>query len=279
MEVERCANPSRDELCARYLRPNRPVVIRGPVPSSSLATLAARYATSVVTAEGDETFIQDRSRHAMPLGELVDSVRAGSPRYRLRYVDAPARLPELERTLATPQLDALLPAARRDERRTLWISPRGNTSSLHHDSDWDNLNLQVEGEKVFLLIPPAAFRRVCAHGNAQSPIDPFAPDLARFPAFADVPIVEARLAPGDVLFIPRYWWHCARAEDVCVNYNVWFLWDDAPGTFQLLADVPLWPRLGMSVASVLRRRHLGSVAVAGGYLWRTAAGMSPRARA
>ena len=40
-----------------------------------------------------------------------------------------------------------------------------------------------------------------------SPVDIQDPDLDRFPRFAEARRVECSLKPGDVLFMPAFWWH------------------------------------------------------------------------
>jgi len=61
-----------------------------------------------------------------------------------------------------------------------------------------------------------------------SQIDVAAPDLARFPEFADVPARSAHLRAGDLLFIPAWWLH-AFAHHGAFNSNLNFWWlPDAP---------------------------------------------------
>ena len=40
-----------------------------------------------------------------------------------------------------------------------------------------------------------------------SPVDIALPDLQRFPRFARARRVRCSLGPGDVLFMPAFWWH------------------------------------------------------------------------
>ncbi len=53
--------------------------------------------------------------------------------------------------------------------------------------------------------------------------DPYAPDLARFPRFADALAAGqvADLEPGDAIYIPYAWWHHVQSLErfnVLVNY-------------------------------------------------------------
>ena len=54
-----------------------------------------------------------------------------------------------------------------------------------------------------------------------SPIDPQQPDLDKFPRFKEISGLEAKLQPGDILFIPAFWWHQARTITTAINLNRW----------------------------------------------------------
>jgi hypothetical protein len=77
-------------------------------------------------------------------------------------------------------------------------------------------------------------------GQVVSMVDFAAPDLARFPRFADALAAGqvAELEPGDVLVYPALWWHHVEALDafnVLVNY--W--WNAAPAFMDTPMDTML----------------------------------------
>ena len=45
----------------------------------------------------------------------------------------------------------------------------------------------------------------------------------RFPDAGRAEYAEALLEPGDVLFVPRGWWHYVRSVDVSASVSFW--WD------------------------------------------------------
>lgn len=49
-----------------------------------------------------------------------------------------------------------------------------------------------------------------------------APDLQRFPKFADAQYTHAVVRPGDVLFIPARCWHFVQALTTSISVNFWF---------------------------------------------------------
>ena len=76
---------------------------------------------------------------------------------------------------------------------------------------------QLHGRKRVRLYAPAQERAVYAVDafNTYRPcrVDVAAPDLTRFPRFADALGVDVMLEPGDLLVIPTGWFHCVWALD------------------------------------------------------------------
>lgn len=76
---------------------------------------------------------------------------------------------------------------------------------------------QLHGRKRVRLYAPAQERAVYAVDafNTYRPcrVDAAAPNLTRFPRFADALGVDVMLEPGDLLVIPTGWFHCVWALD------------------------------------------------------------------
>lgn len=53
-------------------------------------------------------------------------------------------------------------------------------------------------------------------------VDVNAPDANSFPLFMRVPYSECTLGEGDILYIPRRWWHFVRATAPSVSVNYWW---------------------------------------------------------
>ena len=109
----------------------------------------------------------------------------------------------------------------------LLVGERGNTTPAHYDEQ-QNIFAQLDGTKRCVLFSPDDFR--CLYPfplhhpcDRQSQVDLYAPDLARFPRFAEARPFEAVLEPGELLYIPQYWWHhIENLTDECVSLNFWF---------------------------------------------------------
>lgn len=117
----------------------------------------------------------------------------------------------------------------------VWI---GNATriSTHFDQS-ANLAVVVAGRRRFVLFPPEQLPNLyigpldnTLAGQPVSMVDPDAPDLERYPRFAQA-VAHAQVAvlePGDAIFMPSLWWHAVRAQtpfNVLVNY--W--WGQEPG--------------------------------------------------
>lgn len=122
----------------------------------------------------------------------------------------------------------------RDLITSLWIGTR--TRIAAHNDVPHNLAICAVGRRRFTLFPREQFRNLylgpvdnTPAGRAISMVDFHAPDLDRFPRFAEA-LASAQVADlqaGDAVYIPALWWHHVEGTEkfnVLVNY--W--WRDAP---------------------------------------------------
>lgn len=108
----------------------------------------------------------------------------------------------------------------------LWIGAAGQRSTIHNDP-YHNFNAQIIGRKRFILFEPGQHGTLYPfyfnRGMWTSPIQPFAPDLQKYPKFAVAQGFDCTLDEGEVLFVPRFWWHYAEAATISVNINLWIV--------------------------------------------------------
>lgn len=167
-------------------------------------------------------------RVEIPLGVLVDELvkMAGHPAAPAVYagaVEAAEAFPGWTQANPLP-----LPAPLATPR--LWI---GNASQVATHFDMStNIAVVAAGRRRFSLFPPEAAADlyvgpldVTIAGQPTSMVDLEAPDLGRYPQFAQALAVmqTADLEPGDAIFIPPMWWHNVKAMgplNLLVNY--WF---------------------------------------------------------
>ena len=131
--------------------------------------------------------------------------------------------------LACPSLAGLASRAR---AKILWLGVSPTCSQLHFDRK-DNFICQMCGVKEILLFgpeqTPRLYQRADADGSSFtdrfSAMDLNADDPARFrqayPLAAAAEPLRAVLRPGDVLFVPRTWWHVvASTPDPARRINI-----------------------------------------------------------
>lgn len=115
----------------------------------------------------------------------------------------------------------------------MWIANR--TKVAAHNDELENLACVAAGRRRFTLFPPEAAGslylgpfELTPGGTPISMVDVTAPDLQRYPRFADALAMAqvAELEPGDALYIPYQWYHHVEALDP-INVLVNYWWDPA----------------------------------------------------
>lgn len=174
------------------------------------------------------------TRGQSPLDPFLDRLlrdRAVSRPYAMAMQSAP--IPELlPGFVAENAIDLLDPAI----VPRLWI---GNAIRVATHFDlMENVGVVVAGRRRFTLFPPEQLPNLymgplelTPAGTPISLVDPAAPDLVRYPRFAEAlrHAQAAELGPGDAIYIPFHWWH---AVDSLAPFNMFvnYWWNRArPG--------------------------------------------------
>ncbi|XP_042350020.1 HSPB1-associated protein 1 homolog [Plectropomus leopardus] len=117
---------------------------------------------------------------------------------------------------------------RNGRESTLWIGTEGANTPCHLDSYGCNLVLQVQGRKRWHLFSPEDTVRLYPtripyeESSVFSQVDVLHPDLRRFPKFKGARMHTVTLQPGQVLYVPRHWWHYVDSVDpLTVSVNSW----------------------------------------------------------
>lgn len=157
---------------------------------------------------------------------LADLLRARD------MTDAPAmavQSEELEELLPRFAADNLLPLLA-GVRPRIWIGNRIRVAP-HYDVK-ENVAVCVAGRRKFTLFPPDQIAtlypgplELTPAGTPISMVDQQAPDLARYPRYAEAwrTAQQATLNPGDAVYIPYCWWHGVESLDpVSILVNYWW---------------------------------------------------------
>ncbi|NWR66736.1 HBAP1 protein, partial [Bucorvus abyssinicus] len=117
---------------------------------------------------------------------------------------------------------------RSGKESTLWIGSEGANTPCHLDSYGCNLVLQVQGRKRWHLFAPGDTRFLYPtripyeESSVFSKVNIANPDLKRFPEFRNATAHVVTLSPGQVLLVPRHWWHYVESIDpITVSINSW----------------------------------------------------------
>uniref|UniRef100_UPI00358F8F23 hypoxia-inducible factor 1-alpha inhibitor isoform X2 n=2 Tax=Myxine glutinosa TaxID=7769 RepID=UPI00358F8F23 len=128
--------------------------------------------------------------------------------------------------------------ANQQQRRCCWdpltsnlllIGMEGNVTPCHYDEQ-QNFFAQVKGRKRCILFPPEQFDCLYPYPihhpcDRQSQVDFDDPDYDNFPEFRKVSGYETVVGPGDVLYIPMYWWHHIESMmhgGITFSVNFWY---------------------------------------------------------
>jgi lysine-specific demethylase 8 len=103
-----------------------------------------------------------------------------------------------------------------------WMGAR-TRSGMHYDYV-DNFFAQIYGTKRVILAAPSEARHLHLFEDChtKSQVAPEHPDLAAHPRFAEATLHEAILEPGDVLYLPKGWWHYFASSERSISLSCWF---------------------------------------------------------
>ncbi|MFN6461430.1 MAG: cupin-like domain-containing protein [Nostoc sp. DedVER02] len=100
-------------------------------------------------------------------------------------------------------------------------------STLHFDRI-HNLFVQVRGRKRFLLFPPSNYLSFyppledSSGIGHNSKVNPDLLNLELFPKFPWQERIEVVLQPGEMLYLPPFWWHHVTAIDENISLSFWY---------------------------------------------------------
>lgn len=105
----------------------------------------------------------------------------------------------------------------------LWIGHNNSKTGLHYDTDTRNFLCQLKGyKKVYLFTPNQSEylypSRKFDSGARCSQVNFWNVDTTKFPLFSQSKYIEIILSPGQILYIPPYWWHCV--ENIGTNVSI-----------------------------------------------------------
>lgn len=145
--------------------------------------------------------------------------------YYLGEIDFEENFPELVKDINYPQYFQRKPLL------SFWFGfsqeISASVSHLHFDVV-HNLFAQIRGRKKFLLYDPVNYLSFypplgekSTHTN-HSKVNPLQPNRQLFPNFPWQEGKEVILNPGDLLYLPPFWWHYVTAIDENISLSFWY---------------------------------------------------------
>jgi hypothetical protein len=233
MHIERIAPPSLAVFRREYQAPRRPVILTGliddwPARRWTIASLRHRYGERLVTAVRTEG---GRVVHSAREGIPYESIKFGDYLDMLEGEELPSRYMIFPVSDVLPELmsELVLPAYCRDApwtRARFWLSAAKTGSPLHRDPP-DNLFAQIFGRKRFVLFRPEDSSNLYPHRFWSglpdfSRVDAERPDYALFPRLQRAQPITCEVGEGEVLYLPRYWWHQVTSLERSASVNLWW---------------------------------------------------------
>ena len=244
--VDRRSKLSFAEFNEEYLKKRRPVVITDAVEAwPALQTWTPeffknKYFGRMVKCRGQADPIS--------MQDYIDALSRSSaekPLPYLRNLNIQPDFPELVKDIrpriiySSPDWlsSALMPKnwPRPKNLNQLFISGVGARIRLHYD-DWmtHNIVTNVYGDKRFIFFDQEQSEFLYRSGTRGgdyilSDLDPWAPDLERFPKYNDAVGHDVTIRRGETLFVPCGWWHSTYTTATCISVSSSFAnWSNWP---------------------------------------------------
>ncbi|KAL4239338.1 Cupin superfamily protein [Mactra antiquata] len=110
---------------------------------------------------------------------------------------------------------------------TIWIGSHGAYTPCHQDTYGFNLVAQLHGRKRWYMFDPSQTeymyptRIPYEESSIYSEVNIRYPDLNKHPRFQKSTPYIVDLEPGDVLYVPRHWWHFVECLESTITINTW----------------------------------------------------------
>ena len=254
--VEVALAPSVEEFAERYVRCERPVIVRGGVkdwppsykwtPEYLKAVSGTRPVKIGVSTNGD--YLDYAEKLNIGVEPEVAFAKAIDDIFAPTHADQKVRVHQVS-LKRWPILHEELPPIRYVLRnviaKNIWLASIGNLTETHYDME-DNINVQLLGRKEIILYPSTPLdelypRSAWDYMSNFSRVEIATPDLSRYPQFSRATPLRAILEPGDFIYIPIYWWHQFHTLEASLNVNFW--WQASAGQALRRHGLHYWPRM------------------------------------
>ncbi|BBU62180.1 hypothetical protein MSC49_21150 [Methylosinus sp. C49] len=236
-DIDELADLSPKDFMNSYVRPGRPVVVRGALNACPAATdwtldylrrTAGEDIASLKRWTGGGIRVE-----RMPLSDYLDATeryeeakragRAQEPPAYLHDVPLTSLFRRADRDLAPFPCD-FFPAwygPRWTAFAQMFLGPSSSITPLHFDCLLThNLFFQIWGRKRFTLLPHRELKRCYPYNWRWCKVDVEKPDHGLYPLYRDAARAVVVVGPGDLLYMPPGTLHHVRSLDCALSFNV-----------------------------------------------------------
>ena len=231
-DIECIDTISSDDFYRFYIRPQKPVIITDLATRwPAMQKWSFEFFADLGNAEFDvehgnvlqgETRFEKQDFQSFVRGLMAEEAELGAnpgPKSYLSQSDIFAAFPEL-----CEDVDFSILTQHKWKNIMLgWLGPKGTFTGFHFDYA-DGLLAQICGQKFVQLVSPE--QSACMYlstkfdyGSKLSQIDSRQYDPQKFPRFAEVRMQTSHLDPGQMLYIPRGWWHEVESLSASISVN------------------------------------------------------------
>jgi len=138
----------------------------------------------------------------------------------------------------------LTPKANYKQFMNFWLASANTRSTLHWDTP-DNLLVQISGKKHALLFSPEQSKFLYPYEDQLrlSKFDPLNWEPEEYPDFAHAQPLGGTINAGEILFLPKRWWHFMYQGETSISLSNWYGDEISTGYFFHLAKNQSWQHL------------------------------------
>src|SRR5476651_806709 len=222
--IDNVENISTEDFHSGYLKPRRPLVIKGLTNNwSALEKLTPEYLHEGVgnkvvplydNSKADPSKPINAAAAEMHFDEYIDLIRSQPTELRIFFFNIFKHAPQLLNDIVLPKdlMGGFL-----ESMPAMFFGGSNSVTFLHYDIDLPHIfHTHFGGRKHVILFENKWKRRLYCIPNATYALEDYDvanPDVKKFPALDGVEGIEVFLEHGDTLFMPTGYWHWMKYLD------------------------------------------------------------------
>lgn len=222
--VDTVDNITPEDFTAKYLKPRRPVVIKGLTkdwpardkwtPEFLKEVVGDKVVPLYNNAKADPQKAINASAAQMPFNDYVDLIKREPTELRIFFFNIFKHAPQLLNDIVIPKD---LMGGFIESMPAMFFGGSNSVTFLHYDIDLPHIfHTHFGGRKHVILFENKWKTRLYCLPNATYALEDYDvqnPDTTRFPALEGIEGQEVFLEHGDTLFMPTGYWHWMKYLD------------------------------------------------------------------